>query len=296
MTRATPRGKGESVAATTKLGEALVAEGVIDDLQLRAALGEQARWGNRLGETLVRMGFASESEVVRVLGRLLQVPVADLEGKAIEPELIDLVPQPMAEKLHCIPLFLKRQGGVELLYLGMDDPTNLSAIDEVSFRTGRGVRPVLVGPVQLRQAVAAYYHGEEIPALREREIAEAPVVPGDTAPVFEGTELDDAGSWEFEENLEPTDPTAPAERAESDAEVPADAVVAEAPGDPATTTAGTAPPPAGKPRDVPTRQILQAVTRLLVERGILSREELLQEIRTVQREMEAGPRREPPGA
>jgi hypothetical protein len=257
------------------LGDALMAEGLVDDFQLRAALGEQARWGNRLGETLVRMGFVPEAELVRVLARLLRVPAVDLAGKAIEPPILDLVPQALAEKYQCIPLFTKRQGGVELLYLGMDDPTNLTAVDDVSFRTGFGVRPVLIGPVQLREAIAAYYHGDGSPPGSEAGISEAPVVPGDTAPVLpeEGRAVEEA--WSLEPEEPPPQPAVdPAPVSQEPVEVP----------------------PAPKPRDVPTRQILQAVTRLLVEKGVLRREELLERIRSVQREGDAGPQGDEPDA
>lgn len=259
-----------------QLGEALVAEGLIDAFQLRAALGEQARWGNRLGETLVRMGFLAESELVRVLARILRAPAVDLAGKTIEPHLLDLVPQPLAEKYQCIPLFTKRQGGVELLYLGMDDPTNLTAVDDVSFRTGLGVRPVLVGPVQLRDAIAAYYHGAGSRPGAERELAEAPVVPGDTAPVLIEPEAE-AESWSLESDDAPTVPATPARATAREPEPEGDTAQ-----EPAAVTRGAAAPT--KPRDVPTRQILRAVTRLLVEKGVLSREELLERIRSVQSE------------
>jgi len=271
-----------------QLGEALRAEGLVDEDQLATALAEQARFGHRLGETLVRLGLVAESALVRVLAGQLRVPAVDLSGKTIEPDVLERVPATLSEKYQCLPLFTKRQGGVELLYLGMDDPTNLTAIDDVSFRTGLGVRPVLVGPVQLRDAIALYYHGEEPPNGGERGIAEAPVVPGDTAPVLpdEATSAAGAGAWESHDlDLAPgPDPADPTPTTWQAAPLPA-AATPEPLDAPATAQAADealAEGSGSKPRDVPTRQILQAVTRLLLDKGVVTRAELMAGIRAVQ--------------
>jgi type IV pilus assembly protein PilB len=47
-----------------KLGEMLVAKGLISDTQLAAALGEQRRWGKRLGMTLVLMEYLEEEVLI----------------------------------------------------------------------------------------------------------------------------------------------------------------------------------------------------------------------------------------
>ncbi len=172
----------------TKLGELLVEAGLIDELQLAAALGEQARWGNRLGETLVQLGYLTEAELVRTLSRTYGIPGVDLEGKQIEPEVLALLAAEVAEEYHCIPLFKKPVSGGEVLYLGMAHPEDLRIIDDVSFRAGLPVRPVVVGPVQLNSAIAAFYRGEGPRPIEGDEsaadLAEAPVPDGDTAPVF----------------------------------------------------------------------------------------------------------------
>jgi type IV pilus assembly protein PilB len=286
-----------------KLGELLVAEGLIEETQLRAALGEQARWGHRLGETLVRMGFLSEADLVRTLSRRFGVPGVDLHHKALDPEVIDRVPAEVAEKYLCLPLFTKRQGGVELLYLGMDDPTNLTAVDDVSFRTGLGVRPVLLGPIQLREAIDCYYHGEgpapgDLPA-----IAEAPLRQDDTAPVVPLVPAEESEFLLEELAEEPSPeqapgvasdaaPAAPGSRSVPTPAAPAEPREADLVGGPAAPVVPAAPvraageeaPATAKPREVPTRQILQALTRVLLDKGLLTREELMLAVRDVRRE------------
>ena len=126
-----------------KLGEILVKSGVIDDFQLRSALGEQQRWGRRLGMTLIKMGFLEEPELVRALAAQLDLPVAHLAGKRIQPDVLDLVPVELAEKRMCLPLFIKDEAGIRRLYLGIEDPCDLEALDDLAFRTGMEIQPVI---------------------------------------------------------------------------------------------------------------------------------------------------------
>lgn len=141
------------------MGELLLSAGLIDEFQLRSALAEQQRWGDKLGLTLVKLGYIQEEELLKVLSRALSMPIVRLEGKRIEPQVIGLVPCEIAEKYICLPLFVKPEKAGKVLFIGMDDPTNIEVLDELSFRTGMTVRPVLVGPHELRSAIDRYYRG-----------------------------------------------------------------------------------------------------------------------------------------
>jgi len=141
-----------------KLGEILVSAGVIDQFQLRSALGEQQRWGGRLGITLIKLGFLDERDLVQALAGQLGLPVAHLEGKRIQSEILDLVPVEVAERSMCIPLFLREEHGRKTLFLGMEDPCDLQVMDELAFRTGMAVRPVLMGPSEICEGIDRFYH------------------------------------------------------------------------------------------------------------------------------------------
>lgn len=215
-----------------RLGEHLIAEGLLGEAQLQAALAEQVRSGGRLGEILLRMGFLSEAELVRALTRCFGLPGIDLSGKRVDAEVIELLPAALAEKHHLLPLFRKRDGRGEILYVGTDDPGNRAALHEASVVTGRRVQPVVIGPRQLRQALVLYYRGEvaEDSTAPEVDVPEEIHAPGDTAPLV-GDE-DEAR-------------------------------------------------PAPRPRDVPTRQILRALVKLLIDKGVLTRREVLEAVHSL---------------
>ncbi|MCP5060252.1 MAG: general secretion pathway protein GspE [bacterium] len=141
-----------------KIGEVLRAAGQISETQLRSALGEQARWGNRIGETLVQLGYLQEPELIRVLSERLGCQGIDLSGREIRPDVIALIPSEVAIKYACLPVVREAgTGNADVLYVAMEDPTNLTALDDVTFRTGCAVKPLLAGPVQLRRAISTCY-------------------------------------------------------------------------------------------------------------------------------------------
>lgn len=141
-----------------RVGEILVDAGVIDAHQLAAALGEQARWGRRLGVTLIKLGMVEEGHLIRALAKQLDLPVASLAGKRIPDEVIALVPGRVASEHGVIPLFTKQDGPGRQLFLGMEDPSNLEVLDDLSFRTGMEIHPVMIGPSELGEAIDRYYH------------------------------------------------------------------------------------------------------------------------------------------
>ena len=105
-----------------RVGEILVAAGIIDEMQLQAALGEQQQWGRRLGVTLIKLGMVEEGHLIRALAKQLDLPVASLAGKRISDEVIRLVPARVALEHNVIPLFTKQDGPNGQLFLGMEDP------------------------------------------------------------------------------------------------------------------------------------------------------------------------------
>lgn len=243
------------MAGKARLGELLIQAGLIDELQLTRALGEQKQWGKRLGQMLLKLGFVEEADLLGVLAKQLGLSAVRLEGKRVDPEVLELIPAQLARKHRCLPLFVKRVGGIDELYLGMDDPSDLAAIDDLSFRTGRRIHPVLVGSFELSDALERFYGLPAVQDGKDGAFAEAPLEAGDTAPELAG--LAEEAFIPFDED---TDPVAPSPASQEEPK----------PADP-----GGSPE---KPREVSTRVILRAITELLIEKGVVGREELLERI------------------
>jgi type IV pilus assembly protein PilB len=145
-----------------KLGELLVAAGVIDELQLKSALGHQKQWGGRIGHILLDLHFIDDLTLARTLAEQLGLEMLSLRTAPLDLDVVRFVPQPLAERLLIFPVSFtpdRETGGV--LTVAFSDPTNLAGVDEVRFQTGRTVRAVVATESEVAWAIRRFYYGED---------------------------------------------------------------------------------------------------------------------------------------
>jgi type IV pilus assembly protein PilB len=138
----------------------LVTAGLVTEEQVAAALARQKKTGQRLGETLVAMGIVSEAQMTQVLSNQLSIPWVNLYHVDFSRELLERVPADLAEQFRMIPVYvrnIRRQG--DTLYVAMDDPLNLDALQQVADRSGLPVRPMVAAPSDIENAIRVYYLG-----------------------------------------------------------------------------------------------------------------------------------------
>jgi type II secretion system (T2SS) protein E len=148
------------MAAKKRLGEMLLDAGVIDETQLLSALGHQRKWGGKLGQALIDLKLATEPQIVSALARKFGYEVAQVAALQPSPVLegaLRLVPRELALRQTLIPI----AADSTTLTVAMGDPSNIGAIDELSFRTGRRVKVVIAGDREIAAAVRRLYYGEE---------------------------------------------------------------------------------------------------------------------------------------
>ena len=183
-----------AATGTERLGDLLVRDGLITREQLQQALSEQKGTGNRLGYTLVKLGFVEETEITKMLARQYRMPAVDLSRFEVDERIVKLVPADVAVRHSVLPL--KREG--RTLTVAMSDPTNGSVMDDLKFITRYDIFPVIAGEYTLRQAIERYYEqtdaqlqqiisdieeGEDLEVIEESEDEEAPTQIADDAPV-----------------------------------------------------------------------------------------------------------------
>jgi type IV pilus assembly protein PilB len=162
------------------LGRLLVEAGTASAAQVDEALDEQRETRERLGTILVRRGVDPEA-VARTLAAQLRL---DYATPPLRPEsaALELVPRPLALRLRLVPLELSPRS----VRVAMSDPLDASAIDDLQFRTGRRVEPVVatVGAIE-RAQVEAY--GEE--AVRRVLRRLSPVLAKGESPADRGDDV-----------------------------------------------------------------------------------------------------------
>lgn len=136
-----------------KLGELLLSEGIVTKEQLNRAIEEQKRNGGRIGYNLVKLGFVDEQTLTSFLSRQYGVPPVDIAKEEVDPDIVKLVPEDIAQKYLLMPL--KREGST--LFVAMADPSNIFAIDDLKFLTGYNVEPRVASELSIKEAIDRFY-------------------------------------------------------------------------------------------------------------------------------------------
>ncbi|HEX5054892.1 MAG TPA: ATPase, T2SS/T4P/T4SS family [Gammaproteobacteria bacterium] len=158
-----------------RIGDLLVEHKVITQEQLEVALKEQRKLGRKLGQTLVTLGYISEPNLLDFLSRQLSMPLVDLKKLELKTELVKKLPETVARRYRS--LVLKETGGQ--LLVGMADPTDLFAFDEIVKHLGHSIKLALVRESQLLETFdEVYRRTSEISNLAEelgQELSEADI-------------------------------------------------------------------------------------------------------------------------
>ncbi|OIP28327.1 type IV-A pilus assembly ATPase PilB [bacterium CG2_30_54_10] len=136
-----------------RLGDALIAEGLINEEQLQQALALQKKSGKRLGAVLVEMHLVTEHDIVQILSKQLKIPFIDLSNYLIDPIIAKLVPEHLAKRHMLIPI--NKVGNK--LTVAMVDPLNIIAIDDIQLLTGLMVKPVVATQTDINKALQDAY-------------------------------------------------------------------------------------------------------------------------------------------
>ena len=151
-----------------RLGELLVQQKLISQEQLMFALDEQKRSGRKLGRILVDNAFITDDNVCQMLGKQLGIPYINLKLYNINPEIFNRLTEAQARRLRALALE-ERDGA---LLVGMGDPTDLIAFDELGRILKRNIEIAVVTEGLLLETIDRIYRRtSEISGLA-RELSE----------------------------------------------------------------------------------------------------------------------------
>ena len=164
--------------AYMRLGDLLVASGVITEEQLEQALDIQKKTKQRLGDVLIQSGIITEQHLIEALQIQLGVDFVDLTAVSIPVELAKYVPRNMARRFCVIPVKLVK----DTLYLAMSDPLDYVAQEEVKAASRKKVVPLIATRRATEQAIHRLYGNEGAARMIEEMRREAGAVTPDIVP------------------------------------------------------------------------------------------------------------------
>lgn len=122
-----------------RLGEQLVATGLLTADVLQDALRRAREEGQRLGEYLVSSGIVTEAQVLQAVAGQLQVPIYNREAFPIDEKLRSVIPADFARRHRVVPLCMR--SGV--LYVGLLDALDFQTHDKIEEIARCQMEPVL---------------------------------------------------------------------------------------------------------------------------------------------------------
>lgn len=156
-----------------RLGDVLVNSGVISEEQLQRALSLQKGSGRKLGEVLVDENIISEEMIAKALSDQLGYDMVDLQNVVIPEDILKLVPGNVLERYKVIPFEYADQN-MNVLRVAMNDPLDMTAIDDIMIITNLQVEPVVSTTRSVMLALDKYFGQAEVKSAleeyaRERE-------------------------------------------------------------------------------------------------------------------------------
>jgi type IV pilus assembly protein PilB len=118
-----------------------------------------------LDEQFLKEGFLTREDLVQIITKCFSVKYYSLENVQPNMELLELVPEEIIEEKHIIPV----SNTHGRLVIAMLNPTDRSAVDEITFLTG--MRPQIVStlPMDYRQWMAKFESQQELRARGNKE-------------------------------------------------------------------------------------------------------------------------------
>lgn len=144
-----------TMAQTAQFGveDILRRQGLLNDSQLSSIKLEAINSGKTSEQIIEQHGLVPSVKLAAARAQLLGVPFVDLEGKAISTEILNLIPEAVAERYRLIPFDKKN----DKLFVAMTDPLDLQIIQFIEKKSGLFVKPYLGGGDDILKAIKEQY-------------------------------------------------------------------------------------------------------------------------------------------
>jgi len=140
-----------------RLGDILIESGFLSAAELSEALTNSKESGKRLGEVIVDMGLMSEFDILRAVSSQYEYPIIDLTSIEIDPKATALFDEKYCLENVVLPIGFDEDN----LVVAIDDPMNILTIDDLQFRSGYNVSPMLATKSSIVDAIKVNYGKEQ---------------------------------------------------------------------------------------------------------------------------------------
>ena len=136
-----------------RLGEILIQRKLITEEDLERALELQKERGDKIGKTLVDMGFIAMRDVLAALSEQLDVPLVSIDSPPLVSSETEALSPRFLRQFRCLPMSREDH----TITLAMADPLDVETIAAVRHCTGLKISTVLAPEQEIIDAIDKYY-------------------------------------------------------------------------------------------------------------------------------------------
>ncbi len=125
---------------------------LITETQFENALKKAEKTKQKVGDVLISEGLVSQEDLTKLEAYILGIPFVNLEKEMIPPEILKIIPEPIARS-HNIIAFRKRGISLEVAML---DPEDLRTIEFIRKKAGLKILPRLTTSESIKNALRQY--------------------------------------------------------------------------------------------------------------------------------------------
>ena len=138
-----------TLTGLTGVARRLVVDGTLADADARKAMESATKQKIPFGTYLIEHALANGAQVAMAASAEFGIPLFDAEALDLAQIPIKLVSEELITRHKALPLFKRGNR----LFVGVSDPTNLRALDEIKFQSNHSVEPILMSEEQLGVAI-----------------------------------------------------------------------------------------------------------------------------------------------
>lgn len=141
-----------SAAGEQQVQDVLVSSGMLDAAKLEQAKTDAKAKKQPLMSYLVNNNYISDEQLTKANATVTNVPYVNLASAKIDPKIMQLLPQDIAERYMAVPLGEMQHR----LVVAMLDAGNVQAVDYLSNRIGRPLKVYVASEAGIRQVLRQY--------------------------------------------------------------------------------------------------------------------------------------------
>ena len=141
-----------SATSQEKVEDALINEGILTEIQIEDFKKNALAAKKPLITLLLEQGLLDDERLTKILAGVSNVPYVNLTNTKIDPKLLSLLPQDLAEHYMAVPIGEMQNK----LVVAMLDADNVQAVDFLSNRIGRPLKVYAASEAGIRRVIEQY--------------------------------------------------------------------------------------------------------------------------------------------